>query len=139
MSAFDGRSAIDADARSRVNISSIEAARGLRVGGLRASLSESAARQLGFTHIEAVEHAEDNARKLAIGRLDAVLSLRFVAAHGQLRDGLSQDLLRYGAKVQKVEFFLAGAAHLDPVEAERWRAACARLRQAGRHALLLRR
>lgn len=127
-----------ANARSRVDISSIEAARGLRVGVLRASPSESAARQLGFTHIEVVGHAEDNARKLAVGRLDALLSLRFVAAHGQQRAGLSQDLLRYGVKVQKVEFFLAGAAQLDPVEAARWRDACARLRKEGRHARLLR-
>jgi hypothetical protein len=127
-----------ADKRSPVDISSVAAARGLRVGVLRASPSENAARELGFTHVEAAGHPEDNARKLAIGRLDALLSLRFVAAHGQRRAGLSQDALRYGAKVQRVEFFLAGAPQLDPAEADKWRNACALLRKTGSHERLLR-
>lgn len=126
-----------ADAHTRVDISTLDAARKLRIGALRGSPSESTARTLGFQHIEAVAHAEDNARKLAVGRIDALLSLRFVAAYGQQRAGLSLARLRYGAVVTRFDFFLAGSPQLDKAEADNWRNACALLRRQGSYERLL--
>lgn len=118
-------------AASPVNISSIAAARDLRLGVLRGSPSDSAARALGFTQIETASRPEDNARKLAMGRIDALIAIRHVAAHGQQNAGLKPEALRYGAVVGHVEFYLAGPPQLQETEARRWKQACKQVRDDG--------
>ncbi|NGZ87324.1 ABC transporter substrate-binding protein [Duganella sp. SAP-35] len=124
---------------SGVDISSAEAARNLRVGVLLGGPGEALARRLGFTRIETVSLSQNNARKLAAGRIDAWLTTWNIGRFEQLRTGGRLDALRSGAVLKTAEQYLAAPLGMDDRTAARWQAACAAMRQDGTHERIARR
>jgi polar amino acid transport system substrate-binding protein len=115
----------------QTDISSAEAARNLRVGVLLGGPGEALARRLGFTRIEAVSTSQNNARKLAAGRIDAWLTTGHIARFEQLRSGGRLDAIRSGAVLKTAEQYLAAPLTIDARSAGRWQAACAAMQQDG--------
>lgn len=118
---------------SAVNIDDLAQARGLRVGVLAGGPAETVVRQLGFTNLEAVSTSESNARKLALGRIDAWAVLRSVAAVEQQRIGSDLDALRFGSSLQRIELYLTCSPGMAQSNVEPWRQAFERLRRSGRY------
>lgn len=116
-------------AGSHADISTLDAARRLRVGVLLGGPSESAARRFGFTHIEATTSVANNARKLAVGRLDALVVLGGVAA---VKDVAGKSLRwREGVVLESTDIYLAGNPAFDAARAQAWQAAFKTMRQDG--------
>jgi polar amino acid transport system substrate-binding protein len=124
---------------SNVNISSAEAAKNLRVGVLLGGPGEALARRLGFTRIETVSLSQNNARKLAAGRIDAWLTTWNIGRFEQLRTGGRLEALRSGAVLKTAEQYLAAPLSMDDRTASRWQTACATMRQDGTHERIARR
>ena len=125
-------------ADSTADISSPMSAQQLRVGVLRGSPSESTARKLGYTHLEPVAHSEENAGKLAIGRIDAWIAVWPVAEFAQKKAGLELGKLRRGAVLRSFGFYCAASRQFDQAEAERWRSAFNQMLADGSYARILR-
>jgi polar amino acid transport system substrate-binding protein len=125
-------------ADSKVDISSPTSARQLRVGVLRGSPSESTARQLGYTNLSPVAHSEENAGKLAIGRIDAWIAVWPVAVFAQKQAGLDLGKLRRGAVLRSFGFYCAASRQFDPAEAEKWRSAFHQMQADGSYSRILR-
>ena len=124
-------------ADSKVDASSIDKVRKLRVGVIRGGPAELLANELGFAHIDGAPTAANNARKLAIGRIDVWLATWGVAAHGQKQAGLDPKRLRRVAQLQQFGLYLAGPVNFDPAEAAKWKRALAGMKLDGSYARIL--
>jgi len=125
-------------AESKLDISSSASAQQLRVGVLRGSPSESTARRLGYTNISPVAHSEENAGKLAIGRIDVWIAVWPVAQRAQKQAGLELGKIRRGAVLSSFAFYCAASREFDPTEAEKWRSAFNTMQVDGTYARILR-
>jgi len=134
---LDEKTVLITSSGSKIDISSASSAQHLRVGVLRGSPSESAARKLGFTNIFPVSHSEENARKLAVGRIDAWIAVWPVAASAQKQAGLDLSTLRQGAVLPSFGFYLAASRQLDPREAEKWKSTFNEMLADGSYARIL--
>ena len=135
----DDKIVLIARADSKLDISSTDAAKDLRVGVLLGGPAEALARRRGFTHIETVTASDSNAKKLALGRIDVWITAWSIATFEQRRTGGKLDALRTGAVLQTMEQYLAGPRDLDPHTSERWRDACAAMQKDGTHARIMQR
>jgi polar amino acid transport system substrate-binding protein len=136
---FDDRMLVYARAGSTVDLSSIEALRRLRVGVVLGGVPDVVAHGWGLAHIEATNDPGNIARKLDVGRIDAWLAVRAVAAFGQMRIGAQLGQLRQGGVDVPVAMYLACARRCDPALAARWTAALEGLRRDGSYERILRR
>lgn len=123
---------------SPVDISTVEAARHLRIGVQKAGPTEQLALSNGFTKVESVPRPEQNAQKLARNRIDAWLAPWWVAANAQARAELTVDRLRRGTTLGYVNGYLAASSQLDPVEADKWKSAFASMKKDGSYARIMR-
>lgn len=135
---IDDRIVLVSSAASSVDIASVEAAKNLRVGVILGGPADGLLRRLGFGHVEPTATAENNARKLMLGRIDAVAAAWNVARYGQLLSGGDVRQLRAGAVLQPLSIYLAGPRSLPPRVAGQWRAACDAMRKDGSYARILR-
>jgi polar amino acid transport system substrate-binding protein len=124
---------------SRFDISSAQAAATLRVGVVLGSPAEVIARRLNFAHVEATASAESNARKLAMGRIDAWIAVPAVIAQGQAAIGGAMGDLRLGGKIADVSLYLSCSRRCDGVDLGSWREAAEQMRKDGSRERILRR
>jgi polar amino acid transport system substrate-binding protein len=125
------------DRRSGVEVSSLEAARQLRVGVQAGSPAEQMARAQGFTQLETVPVPEHNANKLALHRIDAWLVAWPVAQAAQQKARLPLANLRRGLVVGTVSGYLVASLRFDPAEADKWKAAVEAMRRDGSYASIV--
>jgi len=102
---------------STVDISSIDKARNLHIGVILGGPSESVARRLGFTHIEAIASVNSNALKLQARRIDAWLGIESLATYAE-RDGGMQ--FRRGPVVGSASLYFACGRQCSASEAQKW-------------------
>lgn len=119
------------------DISSIDAARKLRVGVVLGSPAEVIARRLGFQHIEVATNAASNARKLQLGRIDAWIAVPSVIAAAQLQIGSDLGALRFGPPIEKIAMYLSCAAHCKDIDIDRWRRAAWAMKKDGSYARIV--
>lgn len=124
---------------SKVDISTIQGARNLRIGVSNASPVVQVARANGFTRIELASRSESNAIKLARGRIDAWLVSLPEGAIVQKLAGLPEDGLRVGAKLDNMHGYIAANLSFDKKEAAKWSAAFADMKKDGSYADIVRR
>jgi polar amino acid transport system substrate-binding protein len=125
------------NASTEVDISSVEAARHLRIGVVLGGPSEALVRRLGFSHIEAVANVESNARKLAMGRIDAWAVARGTLSYAQKRfQGLPP--WQTGAVLGEYSIYFGGAPGMEPERINLWRQAFESMKRDGRYASILR-
>lgn len=128
---------IAASSQSKFDISSFEAAKDLRTGVMRASVGANIARDRGLLNIEDTTAEETNAKKLAMGRLDAWVASWNTMLHAQRLAGLDTKALRRGAVALKVGLYLAASRSLDKAQADKWRAALDAIKKDGTYARIL--
>lgn len=134
---LDDRIVLVANADAKVDISSVKAARDLRIGVILGSASEAALQRLGFSHIETVASVENNARKLALGRIDA-----WAVAYGTMLYAQTHyrelPAWRTGAVLGEYSMYLGGPLGMDAKRAKHWRDAFESMRRDGSYARILR-
>ena len=120
-----------------VDISSIKAAKKLRLGLLVGGPSDVAARRNGFEHIDATTSTESNLRKLAAGRIDAMAIFGgMVTVAGNMPDSAHMQL-KEGAVLETVDIYLAGSKDFNAEEAKKWMAAFKTMQKDGTYARIL--
>lgn len=117
---------------STVNISSVAAARTLRVGVLLGSPAEIIARRMGFAHIETATSTESNVIKLRRGRIDAWLAVPSVIAAAQQRTASTMPV-RFGPPIEHISMYLSCAAPCKASDLDRWKSADLAMKQDGSH------
>lgn len=123
---------------STVRVDTLDAVRQLRVGVVLGGPAEMVVRRLGFAHVETASTAESNAHKLALGRIDAWVAFRSVAAVTQRHIGLDAGAFRSGLALQQVDLYLTSGLSSEPRDLARWREVFLRLRRSGTQQGLLR-
>ncbi|GGC78074.1 substrate-binding periplasmic protein [Undibacterium terreum] len=124
-------------ADSGVDISTLDAARKLRIGVLFGGPSESAVRRNGFEHTDPTTSTESNVRKLAAGRVDAIAVLGgMVTVVGNMPDSAHMSL-KEGAVLETVDLYLAGSKNFNPEEAKKWEMAFKSMQKDGTYARIL--
>lgn len=120
-----------APADSRVDISSLDAAKGLRVGGMRSAGMVELVQAAGFSRLQFVTSNEVALRMLRVGRFDALLTADHSVCEGLKRMGLSYDTVREGALLQRVQLWLAASKAMPEAELLVWRQAVEAMRREG--------
>lgn len=115
----------------KVDISSIDSAKHLNIGVLRASSAIPIAKAHGINQFEEVAQQELNAKKLLSGRIDAWLSSWNGARAAAKLAGLDPAMLRKGAVLGTVSFYLAASIGIDKAELAKWQAAFEAMRKDG--------
>jgi polar amino acid transport system substrate-binding protein len=120
--------------------SSIEEARKLVVGYLRASSFKDEAEKAGFPYVEETTDDVTNARKLKLGRIDAWVTTDLMA-HGVYRQaGFDPAELKYGPNLGPVKVSYVAASREFPKEiAERIANAIKQMRADGSYQAIVKR
>jgi polar amino acid transport system substrate-binding protein len=126
-----------ARADSPIDISSVAAARNLRVGVMLGSPAELDARRLGFTHIETITSARSNAHKLALGRIDVWVAVLGAAQQTQADERDALPPLRIGVELEPIHFYLAGSKAFDAEQARKWKVTLDTMHRDGSYARIL--
>lgn len=128
---IDVRFMLFALADSKVNIGSLDAARQLKVGGLRSAGMVELIESAGFKKLEMVASNETALRMLKAGRVDALLTADHSVCHGLREMGLPYSAVREGAVLQKVQLWLAASRALPREDFLAWQGAIEALRREG--------
>jgi polar amino acid transport system substrate-binding protein len=122
---------------SKVDISTLEATRNLRIGTFAGSLSEVLLHQKGFKNFKSVATDAQNARMLKTGRIDAwVAPLSFRSRYKE-KGGLSAEDLRVGATLVTLHEYLAASKNLDAETIKKWREAFKAMKRDGSYATIM--
>ncbi|WP_296002254.1 ABC transporter substrate-binding protein [Rugamonas sp.] len=124
---------------SVLNPKDLTSLRNMHIGVVLGGPAEVAVRRLGLTDIETASTAESNARKLAIGRIDAWVAFRSVADVTQRQIGSSMKAVRVGAVLQNMDLYLTCGSIKDEREVSQWKSTFMRLRKEGLQQSLLQR
>lgn len=119
------------------DISSIKAAKKLRIGTFRGSLAEVLLRKMGINHFKSVDSDVQNVKMLKLDRIDIwVAPLSFKDRYKE-RGGLSGDELRVGASVILLKEYFAVSKTLDSKTVQKWRKAFETMKQDGSYARIM--
>lgn len=136
---IDVRFMLFAPAESKVDVSSLNAAKALRIGGMRSAGMVELVQAAGFARLQFVASNEVALRMLQAGRFDALLTADHSVCDGLRRMGLPYGAVREGALLQKVQLWLAASKAMPAAELQRWQLAVEALRREGLIEPLLRR
>jgi|LNFM01.2.fsa_nt_gb polar amino acid transport system substrate-binding protein len=95
----------------------------LAVGVLRECTIVAGLQQGGFTRLEYAPDARSQARKLALGRIQAWMTTRRTAEHWLAREQVQPELLWPLIPRGEATFYLAASLDVMPTELEFWRSA----------------
>lgn len=122
---------------TKFDISSIEAARNLRIGTFRGSLAEVLLRKEGFKNFKSVDSDVQNVKMLKLNRIDVwVAPLSFKNRYKE-KGGLGEDELRVGATVVMLQEYFAASKSLDAETIQKWQKAFQSMKQDGSYALIM--
>lgn len=123
---------------TKFDISTIEAARKLRIGTFRGSLAELLLRNMGFDNFKSVDSDAQNVKMLKMDRIDIwVAPLSFKNRYKE-KGGLGEDELRVGATVVMLHEYFAASKSLDSETVEKWQKAFESMKQDGSYARIMR-
>lgn len=136
---FDSNFVMVAAKASTVDISTVQAAKDLRIGVILGSPAELLAHQIGFLHIETAFNAESNARKLLLGRIDIWIAAPSVVRATQARLGRPLAAFRISETIGRHGLYVASSKNFAPDEAASWIAAFESMQRDGSYAQITKR
>ena len=110
----------------------VERAKLLRVGVISGSAHVPLLHRLGFTNIVAVRTALQNANKLALGRIDAVVESQYVDTYNWVQAGFTTKDLLFTNLGERSHIYIAGNRAFPPDLAKRIRDAIDQMRDNGK-------
>ncbi len=123
---------------SKVDISSIEAAKHLRVGTFRGSLAETVVLpKLGFDHFESVTSDAQNVKMLKIDRIDAWVAPLSFRDRYKIKGGLAGDDLKVGATLVVLHEYLGASKSLDAGTIQKWQKAFEAMKRDGSYSTIM--
>lgn len=124
-------------ADSKLDISTKEKSKKLRIGVLRQGAAEQAARRLDFASLDISSEDVSIVRKLMLGRVDAWLTGPHVATVTMERVGLDRSSVRAGPNLGSIDIYLAGSLEISDETAEKWKATFIELVKDGTYQKIL--
>jgi len=122
---------------SKVDISTLEATKDLRIGTFAGSLSEVLLRQKGFKNFKSVTTDAQNVRMLKSGRIDVwVAPLSFKNRYKE-KGGLAAEDMRVGATLIILHEYLAASKNLDAETVKKWQEAFKAMKRDGTYATIM--
>jgi polar amino acid transport system substrate-binding protein len=105
---------------SKVDISTIEAAKKLKIGILSGSVADSLLHELNFSDIEPVTNDVQNVKKLKLGRIDAWVAP--LSCIGQYKDSanIGKEDFRVGIELTKLNEYIGASKSFNKNTIELW-------------------
>jgi polar amino acid transport system substrate-binding protein len=116
---------------SKVDISTIEAAKPLRIGTFGGSLAEVLLRKIGFKNFASVTTDVQNVKMLKIDRIDAWVAPLSFKNRYKKKGGLGEKDLRVGATVTILREYFAASKSIDQETIRKWQKAFASMKKDG--------
>lgn len=135
---FDNPTRLFTLGRADGPIKTIDEAKGMSIGVMRGSSVEQSLKQLGFTHIEAVQNDELAAKMLAAGRIDAWAGAEYVQRYLFAKAGGDSSKLQQGPLLgQTSQIYIAGDVKYPDADAKAITDGVEKLRSSGKLAAIL--
>lgn len=122
---------------SKHDISTIQAAKDLKIGILSGSVADHLLRTLGFTNLEPATTDIQNIKKLKLGRIDAWVAPYGCRGQYEKEGCLGLKDLRAGVQLSMLEEYLGASKSLDPVIVKKWQDAFASMKQDGSYQAIM--
>lgn len=122
---------------SKVNISSIAAAKKIRVGTLKGSVADLELKKLGFPHAESVANDVQNVIKLKRGYIDAWVAPLSSKDQYKEKAGLSANELKTGAELLILHEYFGASKSLDAKTIQKWQKAFTSMKNDGTYAAIM--
>lgn len=122
---------------SKVDISSIEAAKNLRIGTFRGSLAEILLPKMGFNNFKSVNTDAQNARMLKADRIDAWVAPLSFRNKYESKGGLPGHELKVGATLVILHEYLATSKSVDPETVRKWQKAFESMKNDGSYRAIM--
>lgn len=122
---------------SKVDISSIKAAKHLRIGLFGGSLAEVLLKKMGFDNFKSVTSDVQNVKMLKLDRIDAWVAPLSFRYRYKKKGGLAGDELRVGATITVLHEYLGASKSLDLETIQKWRKAFELMKQDGSYARIM--
>lgn len=122
---------------SKFDISSLEAAKHLKIGILSGSVADSFLRKLGFTNLEPASTDIQNVKKLKLGRIDAWVAPFGCRGQYEKESGLGLGDIRAGVELTILHEYLGASKSLDPTTVKKWLEAFAAMKRDGSYVAIM--
>lgn len=122
---------------SKVNISTIAAAKHLRIGTFAGSLAEVLLRKLGFDNFQSVTTDVQNVQMLKLDRIDVWVAPLSFKNRYKLKGGLGGDELRVGATIVVLHEYFAASKSLGLKATTKWREAFESMKKDGSYQAIM--
>jgi len=105
---------------AKVDISSVEAAKKLKIGILTGSVADNLLRELGFTKLEVASNDVQNVKKLKLGRIDAWVAPLSGLDQYEKNAGIERKEIRVGAELTVLKEYVGASKSFDKQQVVRW-------------------
>ena len=122
---------------SKVNISSVAAAKKYRIGILKGSVSELELKKLGFSKVESVANDLQNVLKLKQGHIDAWVAPLSSKDQYKEKAEISAHELKIGAELLILHEYLGASNSLDVQTIQKWQKAFTSMKNDGSYAAIM--
>lgn len=109
--------------KTKVDASTLDAAKNLSLGVLRGSPAEAIAKAQGFTKVDPANAQDMNAKKLDTGRIEGWISTWSGAAAAAKEAGIDPSTLKRGYALREIAMWVAATPDVPAAEVDKWRAA----------------
>ncbi len=122
---------------SKVDISTLESSKKLKIGILTGSVADALLRELGFTNLEVASNDVQNVKKLKLGRIDAwVAPLSGLSQYKKDADMDRKDM-RVGAELTVLREYVGASKALDKEQVLRWQKTFAEMKKDGSYQAIM--
>lgn len=122
---------------SKVDISSVEASRNLKVGILTSSVADTLLRELGYTNLVPASTDVQNVKKLKLGRIDAwVAPLSCIGEYKKEAD-LGKEDMRVGVTLTVLKEYVGASKRLDSKIVTEWTRAFEEMKKDGTYLAIM--
>lgn len=122
---------------SKADISTIEAAKKLKIGILTGSVADALLRDLGFTNLEVASNDVQNVKKLKLGRIDAWVVNLSGLGHYKKEAQLERKDMRVGAELTVLKEYVGASKTLDKEQVQRWQKTFEDMKKDGSYQAIL--
>lgn len=116
---------------SKVNISTLESSRHLRVGILTSSVADTLLRELGYTNLIPASNDVQNVKKLKLGRIDAWVAPLSCVGQYKEEAGIGREDMKIGVTLTILKEYVGASKSLDKETVSRWSKAFEEMKKDG--------
>lgn len=105
---------------SKMNISTLEEVKKLKIGILSGSVADALLHEKNFTNIESASTDVQNVKKLKLGRIDAWVAPLSCIGQYKTQAGIGKEDMRVGVELTRLNEYIGASKTIDKETVEKW-------------------